>query len=566
MAKITINGQLVKVKKGTTILSAARQLGIDIPTLCFLEEINEIGFCRICVVEVEGEQDLISACNTEITNGMVIQTDSDKVRQSREATLQLLASRHRFDCWRCPKDGMCEFYDLLKSHDVVFEEFGPGIGRSSDLIAGSGISQDQSKCVLCKRCVAVCQNVVTANVLKFRDDDDPMNPIVSPTPGLAFDDAGCIFCGQCVKACPTGTLFETDHTNDVLTFLRNKDDHVVVQLDTRVNGAIAESFGYDIDTPFEETFGKTVKALELLGFDTVTTLDYGEDYHARATAEELLKRLEDHDNLPLFTSSCPASTRFLELYEPERLDHIATVKSPHILQGSQLKHKLLKQKPANTKVVTLSSCTAKKYERTREELATAGVADVDAALTVREITKLMKQKGIAYRNLEAATPDPAVTSEHVAVQGGVLVAVLNAAHQIKTGEPLAELAFKHVHGEKESDGFIEEATVQLGEAKLNVARVIGGAAFKELFARSNKKNYHLIEFLMCPGGCLNGGGMPIHKNLTTHEVIARREMSYCDGGTDLPLSNPLHNHLVDANYADDPNIHTGYSQKEYRKE
>ena len=252
MAKITINGEVVKVKKGTTILNAAKSIGIDIPTLCFIKEINEIGFCRICVVEVEGEQDLVSACNTEISNGMVITTDSDKVIQSRSATLQLLASKHRFDCWRCPKDGMCEFYDLLKEFDVTFEEFGLGKGRNPERIFGAGISEDQSQCILCKRGVAVCNDVVTAKVLKFRDDDG-MNPVVSPTPGLAFDEAGCIFCGQCVNTCPTGTLFETNNTKDVEALLRDKDNFVVAQISDQANSALAEEFGYDIETPIEET-------------------------------------------------------------------------------------------------------------------------------------------------------------------------------------------------------------------------------------------------------------------------------------------------------------------------
>ena len=193
MANITINDIPVKVKNGTTILNACKSIGVKIPTLCFIAEINEIGFCRICVVEVEGEQDLVSACNTEITNGMVVKTDSELVLESRKNTLRLLANKHKFNCWQCPKDGECEFYDMLKTYDITFDEFGPSVGRNPEVILGTGISMDQSKCILCKRCVAVCQEVVTAKVLKFRDDDG-LNPFVSPTVGLAFDETGCIFC------------------------------------------------------------------------------------------------------------------------------------------------------------------------------------------------------------------------------------------------------------------------------------------------------------------------------------------------------------------------------------
>lgn len=565
MAKITINGDVYKVKNGTTILNAAKSNGIDIPTLCFLEEINEIGFCRICIVEVEGEQDLVSSCNTEVKNGMVIYTDSEKVIQSREATLQLLASRHRFDCWRCPKDGMCEFYDLLKKYDVVFEEFGPGIGRSNDIISGSGVSQDQSKCVLCKRCVAVCQNVVTANVLKFYDDDG-IRPFVSPTPGLSFDESGCVFCGQCVKACPTGTLFQTNHTEKVFEFLRDKNNHVVVQLDTNVNSAIAEEFGYDINTPSEETIGKTYRALEKLGFQTITNTDLAKDAQSIEMAKEFVKRLNASETLPLFTSTCPASTRYLELYKSELLEHLSTVKSPSVLQGSLLKHHLLDQDKKNVKVVTVGSCTAHKYEITRDELITDGVVDVDAALTVREIAKMMKRKGIDYKRLEPLEPDAKITAKRPPVKGGVLVSTINAVSELIENKPLENITFKVTHGDIESDGMIEEATVQIGTNKLLIARVMGGAAIKEFFTRMDKKRYHLVEFMMCPGGCLSGGGMPIRKNLTSHEVILQREQAMCNG-TDAVVSNPMHNEFVQNLHMDELQsyVHTSYSKKEYTK-
>jgi len=565
MAKITINGNVIKVKNGTSILNAARSNGINIPTLCFLEEINEIGFCRICVVEVEGEQDLISSCNTEVKNGMVIFTDSDKVIQSREATLQLLASRHRFDCWRCPKDGMCEFYDLLKKHDVVFEEFGPGIGRSSDLITGSAISQDQSKCVLCKRCVAVCQNVATANVLKFNDDDG-MNPFVSPVPGLTFDESGCVGCGQCVKTCPTGTLFATDHTDKVFSFLRDKNNHVVVQLDTQVNSAIAEEFGYDITTSTEETIGKTYRALQLLGFDTITNTDLGKDFQAMEMARDFVDRFKQSETLPLFTSTCPASTKYLELHNTEVLEHISTVKSPAVLQGAILKHNLLKQAPETVKIVTIGSCTAHKMEIARDELVTDFLPDVDAALTVREIAKMIKQKGIDYKRLEPLVLDNTITATRPPVKGGAIVATLNVISELLDNKPLEDIPFKQVYGTLESTGTIEETTVLIGGSKLLCARVTGGAAFKEFFTRMATKRYHLVEFSMCPGGCLNGGGMPLVKNVKSHDIILGRENALCID-TDAPLSNPMHNKFVQELPLVELQefIHTSYSVKEYTK-
>ena len=402
MAKVTINGQVVKVKSGTSILNAANSIGIEIPTLCFIKEINEIGFCRICVVEVEGEQDLVSACNTEIKNGMVINTDSDKVIQSRESTLQLLASKHRFDCWRCPKDGMCEFYDILKFHNIVFEEFGPGVGRNPEQIFGTAVSQDQSKCILCKRCVAVCQNVAAANVLKFRDDDG-MNPVVSPTVGLSFDQGGCTFCGQCVKSCPTGTLFETDHIKEVEALIKDENKTVVVQMDPAVRVSLAEEFGYEIGSLVEETEGKIYEALNLLGFDEITNTTWAEDLVILEQSNELADKLNNGEELPLFTSSCPAWIRYAEMFNPEYLDNISKTKSPHMIQGSLIKNhygpKYLNKKPLDIAVVSVMPCTAKKYEISRPELEVDGVRDVDAVLTIRELAKMIKRKGIKFNKL-----------------------------------------------------------------------------------------------------------------------------------------------------------------------
>ena len=566
MAKITINNEVVKVKKGTTILNACKSIGIEIPTLCFIKEINEIGFCRVCVVEVEGEQDLVSACNTEITNGMVINTDSDKVIQSRQTTLQLLASKHRFDCWRCPKDGMCEFYDLLKEFDVTFEEFGPGKGRNPEQIFGTGISQDQTKCILCKRCVAVCNDVVTAKVLKFRDDDG-MNPVVSPTPGLAFDEAGCIFCGQCVNTCPTGTLFETDNTKEVETLLRNKENFVVAQITDQANSALAEEFGYPIETPVEETFGKTMKALELLGFKEVVTTDLGTDMQSYAAAKVFIERLNNGGTLPLITSTCPATVRYLELYKPELLDNISKVKSPHVVQGSILKNELLKKE--NTKVVTIETCTAKKAEVEREELQTNGKKDVDNVLTVREIAKLIKRKGINYRQLENVEYKNELTGPKTPpVKAGALLSTLNTVSVLLDNKELDSVNCKTVRGKdfNEAEGMIMETTVTIAGQKIKVAKCVGGAAFKEMFNMMENKQYHIVQMMTCPGACVNGGGQPI-SIVPTHEVIARRKQAL-HLNEDLPYSNPTHNKKVTDLYS--PSLHetlnTEYSQKEYTKE
>lgn len=591
MAKITINGIELKVKKGTTILNAAKSIGFEIPTLCFLEEINEIGFCRICVVEVEGEQDLVSACNTEVTNGMVILTDSDKVLESRKTTLSLLASKHRFDCWRCPKDGMCEFYDLLKQNDVVFEEFGPGIGRNPEQIFGTGISQDQSKCVLCKRCVAVCKDVVTANVLKFRDDDG-INPIVSPTPGLAFDDAGCIFCGQCTKTCPTGTLHETDHIKKVESLIKDPSTKVFVQVAPAVRAALAEEFGYDIGTPVRETQGKMYEALQLLGFDEVTDTNWAADLTILEEGTEFIGRVKNGGTLPIFTSCCPAWVRYVEMYRPEYMDHLSSAKSPHMMQGQMIKNyygpKFQDLKPENIKVVSIMPCTAKKYEISRDEMEVDGVRDVDAVLTVRELAKMIKRKGIDFKRLKGVELQGQLAQFTGAAtifgaSGGVAEAALRSVYEILEGEELASLDFHQVRGVNFSsyEGMIKEATIKLPKSnmKVNVAVVHGGAALKRMFEilDEGKKQYHFIEFMACPGGCVNGGGMPVTNHMPLEEVISLRANSlYEQDSTDLPLRKSHENQAVLKAYEDmlvEPNsdiahkyLHTHYSQKNFTKE
>lgn len=589
MATITINDIPVKVKNGTTILKACKSIGINLPTLCFIEEINEIGFCRICVVEVEGEQDLISACNTEITNGMVIKTDSKLVLDSRANTLKLLASKHKFNCWTCPKDGMCEFYDLLKTYDVVFEEFGPGIGRSSDTIPGTGISMDQSKCILCKRCVAVCQEVVTANVLKFRDDDG-MNPFVSPTVGLSFDETGCIFCGQCVKVCPTGTLYETNHVKRVEELLRDSNKTVIIQADPAVRSALGEEFGFKVGTPVKEIEGKMYKSFELLGFDDITDVNWAADLTIMEDATELIDRLQNGGKLPMFTSCCPSWVRYTELFRPEYIPNLSSAKSPHMMQGSLIKHyyapKYLNKKPEEVFVVSVMPCTSKKHEITRPEMEVDGIRDVDAVITVRELAKMIKRKGIDFRHLEDYVPVSPLAKFTGAgtifgASGGVMEATLRTVSEILEQKPLEDLNFKYLRGAdfKDSKGVIKEATVTIAGNKLNIAVVHGGAALKEMYERldEGKKQYHFIEFMACPGGCVNGGGMPIVQDLTMHEVIRRRsEALYNLDSEDLPLRKSHENETVLKAYEEflekpgsevsHKYCHTTYSQKEYRNE
>ena len=577
MAKITINGTQIKVKKGTTILNAAASLGIQIPTLCFIKEINEIGFCRVCVVEVEGEQDLVSACNTEVTNGMVIETESEKVLNARKTTLALLATRHRFDCWRCPKDGNCEFYDLLKANDVVFEEFGPGIGRNPEQIFGTGISQDQSKCVLCKRCVAVCSDVVTAKVLKFRDDNGT-NPIVSPTIGLEFDDAGCIFCGQCAKVCPTGTLFETEHIKKVESLLSDDNKTVYVQVSPLAAASIGEEFGYLVG---ENTEGQLHKALDLLGFDSISDISLGKDVSVKERGTELVERIKSGAQMPIISSNDPAATRYMELYKPEFLENISSIKSAHMIQGSLIKHyygpKHQDQKPENIAVVSVLASTAGKHEATRPEMEVEGVRDVDAVLSVRELAKMIKRHGIDYRRLE----DKELDNPFVGFIGAnnapkkETEAVLEYAYLALEGAELPAIEFKNAKGVslETYEGTIQEATVPFKSSglKLNVAVAHGGAAIKTLFEllEKGKKHYNYIELIATPGGNPNGGGMPLAHGTPYQEVVSKRiDAINFEGEKVSKALDPVYAEFLQNPSSEEAHkyCHTHYTQKAFTKE
>jgi len=586
MAKITINGEKYNVKSGQTILNVARANGIHIPTLCFLKDINEIGYCRICVVEVEGEKDLLSACDTPIRNGMVIHTDSPKVIESRQASLILLSKKHRFNCWVCPRgDGTCDFYNLLRDYSVESLHFDPAEGRHKEIIPGIGIYQDQSKCVLCKKCVAVCNSIVTAKVFKFRDDDG-QDPIVSPTPGLPFEEAGCLFCGQCTKVCPTGTLVETDHIKRVEKALRDPKKHVVVQMAPAIRAAIGEPFGYPVGTSAKEVEGKMYRALKELGFDEVTDTNYAADLTIMEEGTEFINRLQNGGKLPLFTSCSPGWIRYIEQYRPEYLEHLSTSKSPHMMLGSILKHFYAKEDkhldPKDVYVVSIMPCTAKKYEISRPEMENDGIRDVDAVLTTRELARMIKKHEIDFLNLEDYHPESRFAEYTGAASifgatGGVMEAAVRTVYEILEGHPLENINLNEIRGVEED---IKEATLRVAGQDINIAIVHGGKGIKKMFEilDEGKKQYHFIEFMACPGGCVNGGGQPIVSEdfmdrLTVAELRAKA-LYELDEETSLRSSHNneavkwMYDNWLEkpASHVAHKYLHTKYSKKKFRRE
>ncbi len=560
MAKIIINGQKHKVKNGITIKQAVEQAtGEKIPTLCFLKEINEIGFCRVCVVEVEKTQDLVSACNTPVENNMVIWTNNERVLNARKTTLSLLASKHRFDCWKCPKDGACDFYNILGEYDVDYESFGPSNGRTNEFIDGSAINMDLTKCILCKKCVATCSNITKTSVLKFRDDDG-MKPFVSPTVGLDFDDAGCISCGACIKACPTGTLLEKSHIEVVNELLDTSDNYTVVQISKAAYATIAEEFGYKPGEDINKVKPMIDAAVSRLGFRTVLDQNLGIDIYTREIKKSILEAKEANEVNNTITSYCPASVRHIETYFPSLNDNLFKFKNPSLLQANLVKEHLYKEygvKKASIKVVDVSTCTAIKSSDDK---------NVDAMLTVRELAKMLKLKGIKLETVE--------TEETVKIRTNILeTALLSIAGEQEHTVSEKNLNKKFKLGE--FDGDIFEYTLKIKDTKqtYKVLFVDGGGAIKATAKAltEGKLKYDAIEMMQCVGACLNGGGAPfVDERIDVYDLLAQRRESLVNAvGTNFENSevviNVYQNYIKKAASAE-KNLMASYSERKFVKE
>lgn len=528
---LTINNQQLSVEKGTTVLKAAQDAGIYVPTLCYLKEINEIAACRMCVAEFD-KMGLKPTCTFEANEGMVVQTESEKVVASRKATLELLASYHTFECWTCARENTCHFFDMMEYYnvdDVYKHEYNlPAKERVMNI--SSSITLDSSKCVHCSSCVAVCEKVVTCGTLDFVDRG--FDTIIAPTSvGATLDDIACISCGQCTKVCPTAAVIETDHIQKVKKALRDPHLHVVVQVAPSVRVAVGELFEYPIGTSVETVEGKLFNSLNKLGFDEITDTNFAADLTIMEEGTEFIGRIQDHldgndADLPMFTSCSPGWVRYIEQYRPEYLDCLSTAKSPHMMQGAFVKNIYAKdhygKDGSEVFMVSIMPCTAKKYEIDRPEMEVDGVRDVDAVLTTREIARMIKDAQIDFRNLEDYNPKSDLTEYTGAANifgatGGVMEAALRTVYHTLEGKDLPNLSLAQVRG---NDSDIKEATVKVAGIDVNVAIVHGGKGMKRMFeildaekakqeAGKEFKQYHFIEFMACPGGCVNGGGQPI---------------------------------------------------------
>ncbi|MBQ4152721.1 MAG: iron hydrogenase small subunit [Oscillospiraceae bacterium] len=562
---IKINGTPLTVPKGITILEAARLAGINIPTLCYLKEINEIGACRICVVEVKGARSLVASCVYPVSEGMEITTNSPAVMKSRRLTLELILSTHERKCLSCVRSGDCELQRLCREFGVDDETKYEGEKPEFELdLSSAHMVRDNNKCILCRRCVAACDNVQSIGVI------GPNERGINTHIGCAFEaelgETACVSCGQCIVVCPTGALHEKDQTGEVWAALDDPEKVVIVNTAPSIRATLGEAFGMPIGTNVE---GKMVAALRRLGFDKVFDTDFSADLTIMEEAHEFIDRVQNGGKLPLITSCSPGWVKFCEHYFPDMVDNLSSCKSPQQMFGAITKTYYAEKMgldPKNIFVVSIMPCTAKKFEAGRDDQSAAGVPDVDVALTTRELARMIERAGIMFTELpdeEFDSPLGMATGAGVifGATGGVMEAALRTAVETLTGEELASVDFTEVRGTKG----IKEAEYNVAGMNVKVAVVSGLGNARKLLndVREGKANYHLIEVMACPGGCVNGGGQPTQpasvRNFT--DLKALRAAALYEEDKNLPLrkshENPAIKELY-ANYLGEPGSHKAH--------
>jgi len=524
MVNITIDGLKTQVPKNYTVLEAAKSLNINVPTLCFLKGINEVGACRMCVVEVQGARTLQASCVLPVSEGMVVKTNSPSVLEARKTVLDLILSRHERECTTCARNLHCELQKLSEEMGIDKVSFeGEKIKYAVDE-ASPSIVRDQNKCILCGRCIAVCKNIQHTGAINFANRG--VKTIVTTPYGKGLTEVNCINCGQCIKICPVGALREKDDTDKVWKALANPDMHVVVQTAPAVRVGLGEEFGMPVGTNVE---GKMTTALKRLGFDKVFDTNFSADLTILEEGTELLNRINNGGKLPLITSCSPGWIKFCEHNYHEFLDNISTCKSPQQMFGAVAKSYYAEKAgidPKNVFVVSIMPCTAKKYECGREEMNVDGIQDVDVVLTTRELAKMIKQARIDFNAIEDGQYDSIMgDSTGAAVifgaTGGVMEAALRTVADILSGQDLKEIEYTPVRG---MEG-IKEASVNVNgmDIKVAVAHGTGNAAKLLDKIKSGEANYHFVEIMACPGGCINGGGQPILMDKEkTEEVMKLR--------------------------------------------
>lgn len=535
---LTIDHKEVVVKKGTTILEAAKEVGIHIPALCHMkmEDINienRPGGCRICSVEIKGKKNLSPACATECTEGMEIRTNTIRVIHARRNILELIISDHPYECLTCAKSGQCELQTMAQDlgiREIHFE--GEKSTYREDF--SKAIIRDMDKCILCRRCITMCSDFQTVHALSAVERG--FESVVSPAFHMDLNESSCTFCGQCVAVCPTGALSEADYTKDVIHALANPEYTVIAQTAPAVRAALGEEFGYPVGT---SVTGQMVTALKNLGFDYVFDTDFAADMTIMEESAELLDRLSRHLNgdksvkLPILTSCCPAWVRFIEQYFPDMKEIPSTARSPQQIFGAIAKSYFAEKIGVPREkliVVSIMPCVAKKYECGRDEFAVNGDPDVNYSITTRELARLIKISNIEFKDLESSKFDQPLGESTGAglifgTTGGVIEAATRTAYEHHTGKKLSKIDFEELRGM----GAIRNAIVDFDglPIKIGIAHGLGNARKLLEEIREGKSQYHAIEIMSCPGGCIGGGGQPYHHNKTSI-LKARQKAIYSE--------------------------------------
>ncbi len=564
MVNIKINGMPLSVPNGISILEAARYVGIEIPTLCYLKDINEIGACRICVVEVKGARSLVTACVYPVNEGMEIFTNTEKVRKSRKMTLELILSTHRKECLSCIRSGSCELQQLCKEFGVDNEHrFDGTLPKFEFDDSAAHMVRDNSKCILCRRCVAACNaqgvGVIGANARGF-------DTHISSAFDKDLADVSCTSCGQCIVNCPTGAIYEKDDTDKVLEAINDPEKFVIVHTAPSIRVTLGEAFGNHIGTNVQ---GKMVAALRRLGFDKVFDTNFAADLTIMEEAYELLDRIQNGGTLPMITSCSPGWVKYCEHYYPDQLGHLSTCKSPQQMFGAIAKTWYANKvgiDPQNIVVVGIMPCTAKKFENGREDQCASGYPDVDISLTTRELARMIESAGIYFNHLpDEEFDNPLGDSTGAAVifgtTGGVMEAALRTAVEKLTGEELEAVDFTEVRGQKD----LREATYTVNGQDIKVAIACGGAAAHEVMekVKNGTADYTFIEIMGCPGGCINGGGQPIQHAVVRNfvDLRGRRAAALYEADKDLPKRKSHESEAVKRLYAEflgEPNSHKAH--------
>ncbi len=551
MFNCKINGIAVSVPKGSTILEAARAVGVDIPTLCYLKEINEIGACRICVVEATGARGLVTACVYPVTEGMEVQTNTVNIQKARKTTLELILSTHDKRCLSCIRSQDCELQKLCRDYGIDYSGKYDGFRPEYELdFSAPPLVRDNNKCILCRRCVAVCSkqyvSVIGAN-------DRGIDTHIGTPFEKQLDNVPCVSCGQCTVVCPTGALAEKDDSDKVWEALSDPTKHVVVQTAPSIRATLGECFDMPIGTNVE---GKMVAALRRIGFDKVFDTNFSADMTIVEEATEFIDRVQNGGTLPLITSCSPGWVKFAEHYYPEQLDNISSCKSPQQMMGAIIKTYYAQKNNINPKdivSVSVMPCTAKKFEVGRENQNAAGVADVDVALTTRELGRMIKRAGIDFVNLPDEEFDSPLSFDTGAAvifgaTGGVMEAALRTANDLLTGKDNQAIEFKEIRGM----AGIKESIYNIAGIDVKVAVVSGieNANYVMSKIKDGTADWHFVEIMCCPGGCVNGGGQPLQpasvRNFT--DIVSIRAKALYDQDAAMSLRKSHKSPLVNKIY------------------